>query len=577
MREETRKKYAEMYAHLRVIIIDEISMLGLKLLSRLDRRLREIRGVKNKRYGNLHVIKFGDLRQLPPVKDAYMFSSDLWWCSNTQFYELDEIMRQKNEKEYLELLDDLANGPLQPEHVQFLASRERPFECLPRESVILCYSNKEVDDYNAKRLSMLPSQMIQCNAYDTVLSDKPKIITSRLNKLLRLKRHETANLEWTLDLKPGARYMLTCTIDMSDGLINGIVGILQYIEMEPEDQSVRRVWIQFTTDTVGFKLRNKFRQYTEKRIFLSNGHPLTAFRNILIKPRLAKCRFFVAKPIIVAEAMTIHKSQGATLKTVAVSLKTSMSRFHQYVAFSRVTKPTDLYILDQYKPPALPKPNDCILKELNRLRASDNIIVPRFEFLHNAYKPLNLLQIMYLHNGEGDVSSDPCFMKSDVLLFTRKAFESIPGFMSLANGHVYLRCEKNNQQCYSKYEINGCVETISMYIPKMNVLFILIDVRPAATDTDMIEAFNMVMLQNNIQSNRTILVGHFKTMEYLRSFLSYATHHHLCMQTNAVEFTNTGGLTTEAIFTNCPEHTECAGVYESTNNYYLPLYIRFFI
>ncbi|GFQ87876.1 hypothetical protein TNCT_735741 [Trichonephila clavata] len=42
-------------------------------------------------------------------------------------------------------------------------------------------------------------------------------------------------------------------------------------------------------------------------------------------------------PIILAEAMTIHKSQGATFQEAAVELKRNLTRPLQYVALSRVT------------------------------------------------------------------------------------------------------------------------------------------------------------------------------------------------------------------------------------------------
>ncbi len=56
------------YAQLKLIIIDEISMVGLSLFNKFDIRLRQIMGV-NQLFGGLPVIVLGDFNQLRPVRD----------------------------------------------------------------------------------------------------------------------------------------------------------------------------------------------------------------------------------------------------------------------------------------------------------------------------------------------------------------------------------------------------------------------------------------------------------------------------------------------------------------------------
>ncbi|XP_035223419.1 uncharacterized protein LOC118196128 [Stegodyphus dumicola] len=58
--------------HLKLLIIDEISMVGSTLLSRVDTRLRQIRRI-NKPFGDLSVIVVDDLNQLPPVMDSPIY------------------------------------------------------------------------------------------------------------------------------------------------------------------------------------------------------------------------------------------------------------------------------------------------------------------------------------------------------------------------------------------------------------------------------------------------------------------------------------------------------------------------
>ena len=59
------------YRHLKVVIIDEISMVGNMTLSFIDTRLQQLTGSKAA-FGGLSVIAVGDLYQLKPVGDFDM-------------------------------------------------------------------------------------------------------------------------------------------------------------------------------------------------------------------------------------------------------------------------------------------------------------------------------------------------------------------------------------------------------------------------------------------------------------------------------------------------------------------------
>ena len=56
------------YKHLKVVIIDEISMVGNTTLSFIDSRLQQLTGTKAA-FGGLSVIAVGDLYQLKPFSD----------------------------------------------------------------------------------------------------------------------------------------------------------------------------------------------------------------------------------------------------------------------------------------------------------------------------------------------------------------------------------------------------------------------------------------------------------------------------------------------------------------------------
>ena len=105
---------------LKVIIIDEISMVGSKILSQVNNRLKAI--MDNALYfGGVSIICVGDFHQLRPVKDSYVFqisnsSSNNYDClvgpyfwEKFSFIELTEIMRQKDDQKFALALNNFAN------------------------------------------------------------------------------------------------------------------------------------------------------------------------------------------------------------------------------------------------------------------------------------------------------------------------------------------------------------------------------------------------------------------------------------------------------------------------------------
>ena len=96
------------------IFIDEVSMVG-STLSEYGNMLQEIVDCK-KPFGSKHVIAIGDFYQVKPVMDVYIFKNSgkcytalapNVWCDNFKIYSLTEILRQKEEKKFCEILNCL--------------------------------------------------------------------------------------------------------------------------------------------------------------------------------------------------------------------------------------------------------------------------------------------------------------------------------------------------------------------------------------------------------------------------------------------------------------------------------------
>lgn len=103
---------------LEVIFIDEISMVGSGMFKFLNLRLQQIMGT-SKPFGGVNLITVGDLFQLKPVFYKWIFENSTnsysalatnLWQEHFKMYELTEIMRQKDDKTFAELLNRLREG-----------------------------------------------------------------------------------------------------------------------------------------------------------------------------------------------------------------------------------------------------------------------------------------------------------------------------------------------------------------------------------------------------------------------------------------------------------------------------------
>ena len=104
----------------KLIFLDEISMVGNAMFNiQIDNRLKDIKG-SSLPFGGISIIAVGDLFQLSPVMDSYIFKdmnhseyailAPNLWKELFKMFELDEIMRQRESKDFAEMLNRLREG-----------------------------------------------------------------------------------------------------------------------------------------------------------------------------------------------------------------------------------------------------------------------------------------------------------------------------------------------------------------------------------------------------------------------------------------------------------------------------------
>jgi len=261
------------YKHLKVIIIDEVSMVGSKMLTIINRRLQQISQCR-KSFGGISVIIVGDLRQLPPVGDRYAFQplsssklpslaeNTVW--KNFRFFELTDVMRQKRDLEFCTALNNMAGGCMIEADIKLIKSREiKPSDGQPpMTSTRLFFSNAECAASNDSVHSSILGKMVVSLAIDQVQGEggesKKAFILSAAAKL---KHGDDDGLPQSVSLKEGATYFVSTNVDVTYGLFNGSTGILRKINQRPAVDGtliVTRVFLEFQEPTVGELARKRF-------------------------------------------------------------------------------------------------------------------------------------------------------------------------------------------------------------------------------------------------------------------------------------------------------------------------------
>ena len=117
--------------NLKVVIIDEISMVGKRTFDFIDTRLQQLTGIRA-HFGGLSVIAVGDFYQLKPVCDRLVFHDLVEdakalapnsWKDHFKIYELVDIMRQKDDLKFALLLNRLRLNEMTKEDKNDLRKR----------------------------------------------------------------------------------------------------------------------------------------------------------------------------------------------------------------------------------------------------------------------------------------------------------------------------------------------------------------------------------------------------------------------------------------------------------------------
>ena len=188
----------------KVMFIHEISMVGSGMFNFFNLRLQQIMGNKEP-FGGISLITVGDLFQLKPVFDLWIFENSQigydalvrnLWAEYFTLFELTEIMRQKDDKEFAELLNCLREGKHFKDDIALLKQRflnVRPKEDnYPFNITDLFTTNALMHAHNNVLYSFSKNDKGEVKAVDIIVGD----ISDDLWKQIKTKFQMIQQRQW---------------------------------------------------------------------------------------------------------------------------------------------------------------------------------------------------------------------------------------------------------------------------------------------------------------------------------------------------------------------------------------------
>ena len=306
------------------LIIDEISMVRVDVLEKIDRILKIVNET-NQPFGGKQVILFGDPFQLPPVVNTveevylrkkyggiFFFDANVYKEGDFKFVELKTNHRQEKDKGFFEILNRIREGNIIQQDVDTI-NRLVTNDSDELRRVVRIFPKKEmVEKTNIEELNKIPTREYVFNA--EVTFEKNKGITTNIDNNFPIVTK--------LRLKLGALVMMVKN-DEEKRWVNGTMGIISYI-----DESRIRVKI----NGVDYEVERESFEATEA--IYKEG-----------KVQYEKILEVMQFPLVLAYAITIHKSQGMTYPKVACDLTNCFVAGQAYVALSRCSSLEGLKML----------------------------------------------------------------------------------------------------------------------------------------------------------------------------------------------------------------------------------------
>ena len=197
----------------------------------INKRLKDIKGCKED-FGGVGIIAIGDLFQLQPVMDGHVFK-DLndyeygplapnLWQKHFQMFELTEIMRQRENKEFAEILNRLREGKHTAQDILKIKQRiiqENSSHDKLMNIPHLFIQNEKVNEFNTRAHQAADGVKFTIKAHDAVVGASSTELKEKIMKQIPNDPKKTKVMVSTLQLAEGE--------GTEDGMTNGASNVVK--------------------------------------------------------------------------------------------------------------------------------------------------------------------------------------------------------------------------------------------------------------------------------------------------------------------------------------------------------------
>ncbi|MCP4971396.1 MAG: AAA family ATPase [Arcobacter sp.] len=296
------KKYLQTrFKKLKILIIDEISMVSPNIFCSIDKILRAFKQSEEP-FAGIQVVLSGDFFQLPPISknlDGKRFSwqSPSWKDLDLQTCYLQKKFRQ-DDNQLISVLDDIRSGQVSQRTYDTLNSRLQKDLDIDFTPTKLYTHNMDVDRINDKELRGIEEE-------EQLFKYTHEGAKSNIEKLFK-----SALVQEELTLKKDAVVMFIKN-NPEKYYINGTTGVV--IDFSKDEQKLPIVKL-----SSGYVIKVEYEDWTIEN---DKGK---------IQAKISQI------PLKLAWAITIHKSQGMTLDAAEIDLSRTFEVGQGYVALSRI-------------------------------------------------------------------------------------------------------------------------------------------------------------------------------------------------------------------------------------------------
>ena len=305
----TKRHIVKRFEALRVLIIDEISMVSPELFGMMDEILRAFKEPFAP-FGGVQVIVCGDFFQLPPVsrepkEKRFAWQANVWRDLNFSSCYLQTKFRQDDDR-LITLLDDIRVGNISKESYELIDERMSTNIKLDYNPTKLYTHNIDVDRVNTQELEKLEGK-------EYTFEHTAKGVQRAVDKIFSMSL-----VDEELTLKKDA-VVIFIKNNPEGKYINGTTGVVTGFDKSSN--------LPFVKTANGDHLKVEAEEWTLED---DQGKKVATVEQL---------------PLRLAWAITVHKSQGMTLDAAQIDLSKTFEMGQGYVALSRVKNSSGLKLL----------------------------------------------------------------------------------------------------------------------------------------------------------------------------------------------------------------------------------------